>query len=317
MAFSAGNIETGKTVVSNSDYLPGRSASNLGTGISIRTMDELDLARIEELRSVVGWSADPRAFDLLRGMPEARWAVAELYDGSLAGMVGAVPLGGIGILCHLAVHYGYRGSGLGADLTSWAVAYLRSRGVSGIRLYSTPQAENIYRAAGFRPMTPRVIYRMEANSRPRIQDGDHRVEVLTSRDISEVCGVDLWSYGADRSSLILAAIRQNSGEGFVARDSGGQLRGYVICSATPYSTHIGPFMAAGFDVAQLLLSAALESCNTPVEATVTAPGDFACSLYEEFGFEGREDRLRMEIGRMPEKSSGSLEQYGTTPYLAT
>jgi GNAT superfamily N-acetyltransferase len=99
------------------------------TGLRIRQMGDVDLGRILELRSVVRWAADPNAFGVLRGMSDARWAVAEAPDGSLAGMVGAVPLGRIGILCHLAVHDGYRKMGLGRTLSSWAVHYLRSRGL--------------------------------------------------------------------------------------------------------------------------------------------------------------------------------------------
>lgn len=60
-------------------------------------MSDPDLGRILELRKTVRWSADPRAFGLLREMREARWAIAE--DGaSVVGMVGAVPLGEVGIL---------------------------------------------------------------------------------------------------------------------------------------------------------------------------------------------------------------------------
>src|SRR3712207_3003027 len=57
-----------------------------GSGVRIRRMGDLDLRRILELRSVVRWAADPDAFDLLRGMRDARWAVAEAPDGTLAGM---------------------------------------------------------------------------------------------------------------------------------------------------------------------------------------------------------------------------------------
>ena len=39
----------------------------------VRRMTDADLDRILELRSVVRWSADPRAFDLLRGVRGARW----------------------------------------------------------------------------------------------------------------------------------------------------------------------------------------------------------------------------------------------------
>ena len=79
-----------------------RSASEADSDVHVRQMSDTDLERILELRSAVRWSAHPRAFDLLRGVRDARWAVAEVPNGSMAGMVGAVPMGDIGILYHLA-----------------------------------------------------------------------------------------------------------------------------------------------------------------------------------------------------------------------
>src|SRR5215218_6466570 len=115
------------------------------SGVRMRPMDDVDLERVRELRSVVRWAADPRAFDLLRGMREARWAVAEAPDGSLAVMVGAVPLGRIGVLCHLAVRDDYRNMGLGVRLSAWAVLYLRSLGAGIVRLYSTRRGAGLDR----------------------------------------------------------------------------------------------------------------------------------------------------------------------------
>jgi hypothetical protein len=37
---------------------------------------------------------------------------------------------------------------------------------------------------------------------------------------------------------------------------------------------------------------------------------------QEFGFEGTEDRMRMELGEKKANRTG-LVHYGTTPYLAT
>lgn len=285
-------------------------------GMRIRPMKEADLERILGLRSVVRWAADSRAFDLLRGMREARWAVAEDRRENLVGMVGAVPFGRIGILCHLAVHGSYRKMGLGAGLTSWAVAYLRSRGVDGIRLYSTPEAENLYRSSGFTSVSARTAYRLAAPVEFRKPGGGHRIETLRAKDLPELYGLDLWSYGADRSALILAIARLHPGQGLVARDVGGRIKGYLIRSSTTRATHIGPFMASSPEVAGPLLSRALEGTDgTPAEITVTGSGP-AHALLREFGFSGREDRLRMELGESPARPTG-LEQYGTTPYLAT
>lgn len=103
------------------------------SGLLIRTMSDPDLERILELRETVRWSADPRAFGLLREMREARWAIAE--DGAaVVAMVGAVPLGDVAILCHLAVRLDYRKLGLGSTLSYWSVSYLRSRDVKVVRL---------------------------------------------------------------------------------------------------------------------------------------------------------------------------------------
>lgn len=312
------NIDAGPTVQGELGPLSGNGLDE-DAGIRIRTMDETDLERILELRSVVSWAADPRAFDILRGMREARWAVAEGRHGTLVGMVGAVPLGNIGILCHLAVHGGYRKMGLGAELTSWATAYLRSRGAAVIRLYSTPEAEKLYRSSGFTPVSTRTVYRLENVNMPLKlpkRGGGHYIETLTAEDLPELYGVDRWSYGADRSALILAILRLHPGGSLVARAAGGRIKGYLVRSDAARAFRIGPFMASSPEVAWLLLARALEDVGgAPAEVTVTGSGP-AHSLLGEFGFVGREDRLKMELGESLVRFAG-MEQYGTTPYLAT
>jgi GNAT superfamily N-acetyltransferase len=288
-------------------------------GFRVRQMNGADLDRILELRSVVRWSADPRAFDLLRGVRGARWAVAEAPDGSLTGMVGAVPFGDVGILCHLAVHDGHRGSGLGALLSSWAVAYLKSRGVQVVRLYSTRKAEGLYRSLGFGEVAPRTVYRLEESRKLRVPArlGGHTMEMLTFGDLPELYGVDYWSYGADRSALILATLKLHPGQGLVARDATGRMKGYLIRSSMGRATRIGPFLASTPDVARLLLTGSLSSTGG-APAQVTAPGPVdrhAHSLLQEFGFRATQDRMRMELGVAACRDG--LVHYGTTAYLAT
>jgi ribosomal protein S18 acetylase RimI-like enzyme len=289
--------------------------------VRVRRMTDTDLDRILELRSVVRWSADPGAFALLRGVRGARWAVAEAPDGSLTGMVGAVPLGEIGILCHLAVHDGHRGSGLGALLSDWAVAYLKSRGARIVRLYSTEQAEGLYRSLGFREVAPRTVYWLEESrqvSVPGQVDG-HRVETLTFGDLPELYGVDFWSYGAERSALILATLKLHPGQGLVARDATGRIKGYLIRSSMGRATRIGPFLASTPDVARLLLTGALRAAGgAPVRVTAPGPIDrHAHSLLQEFGFQGTQDRMRMDLGETEAPRLDGLVHYGTTAYLAT
>jgi ribosomal protein S18 acetylase RimI-like enzyme len=299
-----------------------RAVTEADSGIRVSQMNDADLERILELRSIVRWSADPRAFDLLRGVRDARWAIAEAPGGDLAGMVGAVPLGEIGVLCHLAVHDGYRGLGLGALLSSWAVAYLRSRGAKMVRLYSTVRAQGLYRSLGFEEVTPRTVYRLEEGPRrPRATErvDGHRVETLTFGDLPELYGVDHWSYGADRSALLFATLRLHPGRDLIARDSTGRIEGYLIRSARGRATRIGPFLASTPEVARLLLARALSTTGgTSVQVTVPGPAECgAHSLLQEFGFQGTEDRMRMELSEKTATCRAGLVHYGTTPYLAT
>lgn len=326
-----------------SAYLEGEGRSGRGapreawgavadrSGPFVRRMNDVDLWRILELRETVRWSGDPRAFDLLRGMGEARWAVAEdRTGGCVVGMVGAVPLGEVGILCHLAVHGGHRGRGLGVRLTEWAVSYLLSTGVKAVRLDSTRSAEGLYGRMGFEPVFGRTEYRLEGGALAARLRGDLlreaprgggakglRVAPLSFGDLPELYGVDLWSYGADRSALILATLRQYPGWGLVARDAAGGIKGYLVRSASGATVRVGPFMASSPDVARALLVRALETDGgRSVEVSLPAPeGSRSHELLHEFGFVGRRDRLRMELGEAPE--TDGLQTYGTTPFLAT
>jgi hypothetical protein len=72
-------------------------------------------------------------------------------------------------------------------------------------------------------------------------------------------------------------------------------------------------------VARLLLARALEATRgTPVQIIVPSPAECqAHPLLQEFGFEGKEDRMRMELGEKTATCRTGLIHYGTTPYLAT
>jgi GNAT superfamily N-acetyltransferase len=268
--------------------LPGAEGFS---GVRMRPMGDVDLERVRELRSVVRWAADPRAFDLLRGMREARWTVAD----------------------------DHRNMGLGVRLSAWAVAYLRSQGAEVIRLYSTRQAEGLYRSLGFRSCAPRTVYRLDEATRAggREEVDGHRVGTLSFGDLPELYGLDHWSYGADRSALIFATLRLHPGGGLIARDSSGRIKGYLLRSYSERVDRIGPFVASTPDVARLLLAAALRAGGgSPVEVTVPGVVESpAHELFREFGFRGRSDRLQMELGE--EGGVLRMEHYGTTPYLAT
>lgn len=302
----------------------GASSAAHGTedlffGVRIRRMSDGDLSRVMKLRSVVGWAAQPEAFGLLRGMKGARWAVAEEAGGDICGMVGAVSLfGGVGVLCHLAVHDEYRERGIGTRLAAWAVTYLKSRGSETVRLYTTPRAERLYRSLGFEPGAFRTVYRLERpEARPGEESGEYGVETLSFGELPELYGLDWWTYGADRSPLILATLRLHPGRGLVARDASGRMKGYLIRSSSRGATRIGPFVAADTGAARSLLARAIRTNGKEPIRLISPGGAPARDLLREFGFSGREDRLRMDLGEARSPDPRGPEQYATTAYLAT
>lgn len=294
-------------------------------GARLRPMLRADRERLAELEEISHPFSPSRGFGLLRHVRGARWAVAETSKGRITGMVGAVPLGETGILCHLAVHPDHRRRGLGAALSSWAVSYLRNWGAETIRLYSTAQAENLYLSLGFEPVARRSVFSLDPAGRTsgrsreeRRAASGHRVSRLSLRDLPELCALDRRSCGADRAALILSTLRAYPGPGLVARDACDRVSGYLLSSAGGGAVRIGPFAAATPGIARALLSGSLPATapNSPVEVVVPDPTNSpAREVLQGFGFRERQDRLRMELGDPP--SQGGFEQYATTPYLAT
>ena len=168
-------------------------------------------------------------------------------------------------------------------------------------------------------VAPRTVYRLEEPRKLRVpaQLDGHTIGMLTLGDLPELYGVDYWSYGADRSALILATLKLHPGQGLVARDATGRMKGYLIRSSMGRATRIGPFLASTPDAACLLLTGALSSTGGR-PGQVTAPGParrHAHSLLQEFGFHATQDRMRMELGVATCREG--LDHYGTTAYLAT
>ncbi len=313
---------------------PRRPAARKGHGspgrFDVRPMYGADLKRVSELREAACCSADPRSFGLCRSISGARWAVAEAPGGHLAGIVGAVPLGETGILCHLAVHPDHRGRGLGTALSSWAVSYLRSWGVGTVRLYSTSQAERLHLSMGFEPVTHLGVFRLDGAAKERAAtlcrsreatvhtaDGQ-RVSRLSLKDLPELCGLDRRSCGADRAALILTTLKTYPGPGLVARNASDRISGYLLSSAAGGTISIGPFAAASPAIARALLARVLLAtrADTRIEVVVPNPtGSPAQEVLEGLGFHHRRDRLLMELGEA--RTRTGFEQYGTTPYLAT
>jgi Acetyltransferase (GNAT) domain len=230
-----------------------------------------------------------------------------------SAMVGAMPLGEVGILCHLAVRHDYRKFGLGSALSSWAVSYLRSWGAKVVRLDSTHGAKRLYESLSFEPVSKRSVYRLEGGILAARLRGHGSLDERAARtrgvcvtpllfgDLPELYGVDRWAFGGDRSALIRATLNLHPGWVLIARDASGRMNGYLVRSAYKSTVRIGTFMASSPDVARVPLAHALQTdSGRYVEVSVPSPAESpAHGVLREFGFVGWWDRLRMESARRP------------------
>lgn len=228
-------------------------------------------------------------------------------------MVGAIPLGEVGVLCHLAVRDECRGGGIGRDLSLWATAYLRSRGVKTVRLYSTDSAFGLYRSLGFEVVGRRFIYRSQGGSAVS-QGAGSEVREMRMGDLAEVIGLDHWWCGFDRSAVIKATLARNPGSGLIVRNASLAMTGYATISPLRGVWRLGPLMAADESAARNLIAAARQRTAGMLEAACnSAPVHPAHALYEEFGFAAAPDRVMMELGAGIKPADSS---YATTSYLA-
>ena len=100
-----------------------------------------DLASCDELRRLVGWNQLPEDWGLLLQLSPPGCFIAE-RDGRIVGTVTTVQyqkkIAWIGMLI---VHPDSRGRGVGAQLLTRAIEFLRAERIPSIKLDATPQGE--------------------------------------------------------------------------------------------------------------------------------------------------------------------------------
>ena len=181
-------------------------------------------------------------------------------QGKLLGTVGAVDYGSLAYIGLMAVDPARQSAGIGRALMNRLLGWLDERGCPIALLDATDRGALLYEKLGFVDDATAFVYELlgDVRARParaaKFGKSPATVQPATAKDLPEVIALDAAHFGADRAKLHHALWPEFQSRWFVARDTSGQLLGYLV-DRDPV---VGPWVATSPAVAEQLLLAALQ-----------------------------------------------------------
>jgi hypothetical protein len=146
----------------------------------------------------------------------------------------------------------YRRRGIGSQLFSQAMDYLRAAGIAVIKLDATPAGEPLYESFAFSPEG--LIERWETVS---TADLVARTATFDPETRQKIYSMDRHVFGADRARLLDALITNSPITPLAVTAAGGKIKGYALARPGLYACHVGPVTAQDESTALHLLDTML------------------------------------------------------------
>lgn len=237
-----------------------------------------------------GWDSTPASFEVcLRHEPKGCF-IAEV-EGLPAGMVTTTRYERTAWIGHLIVTPERRMRGVGRALMEHAMGHLADQGVATIRLEADPPGMHLYRQLGFVEEFESLRFRLSQAG--RCERGP--VEPIEAGDLDRIAAFDRDHFGDDRGRLL----RLLSGQADTALQcrEAGRLKGYLLAFPGRGVTRLGPWVAVGRDVADMLLRSVIaELPARDFGVGVPAVNRDAQQLLRAHGFEQLKPSFRMVYG---------------------
>ncbi len=205
--------------------------------MQIRQMHSSDLSSCNELRQFVSWNQLPEDWSLLLRFSPAGCFVAE-SNGRVVGSVTTIQyekkIAWIGMLI---VHPENRGRGIGSQLLTRAIEFLRAEKIASIKLDATPQGEPLYAKMGFRKE-----FEITRWYRAEVSPSNHKYrEVRPAKpgDLPKIAELDQESFGVNRGGL-LEEIQRRAYRSFVAR-ADENVCAFAMLRNGVNASYLGPF----------------------------------------------------------------------------
>jgi ribosomal protein S18 acetylase RimI-like enzyme len=273
----------------------------------IRSLAEDDLESADAILKAAFQTSESRLGDLplYRIIQPDGWFLAS-RDEMPIGMVGATIYGPFAHVGMMAVHPLAQRHGVGLALMQHLLAWLDGQRVSCVLLDASAAGRPLYEKLGFVAYQP--VYRLQRREGLRFHDDAPSVEPVSMRDLDELVGFDAAIFGAERSRVLRALLTMFPERGFLLRDDGGQIAGYVLAQGN----RIGPWVARCSQDAEALLRIALSlSYAGTISVIVPEENPAAVELLNRYGFETV--RVNRHMGRGASATPRQREKmYGQT-----
>jgi len=256
----------------------------------------------------------PGACDLSRiagwNQTEADWlgylafdsggCLAVLVDGELAGTATSIRYGErVGWIGMVLVHPRHRRLGLGTELLSRTVRYLREKGTRSIKLDATPIGRTVYLPLGFRDEFEVTRFEGHAPEMPAeraaapLRGG---AEPFDRGDVASVAELDAQAFGARRDGVLMALSGRDPELCFVVRDA-GRISGYLIARKGREAVQLGPIVALHPATAERLFDALFRAARgRRLFLDLPAPNHAGGEILARNGFRVQRSFTRMTLG---------------------
>jgi ribosomal protein S18 acetylase RimI-like enzyme len=289
-----------------------RKRSRFVLNISIRPLTLADLKVASDIsrdarQTSLDYQAKIRHY--LQLQPDG-WFLA-LLDEKPVGMVGATDYGSFAYIGLLGVHPTAQRRGIATALMDHVLAWLEQRGCPTILLDATEEGTPLYLRYSFVEEDQVTHWVREQKLLPASPYSSLQVQLapLQLADVTEVTAFDAPYFGAGRAAVFTSSLLDYPARSFVARDSTGEVCGYLFAR----DTTLGPWIARDQQVADALLRQALllpfpeqrEQTYTPTA------NEEAAHLLEQYGFRKLRTLHHMRRGK-PIEFRIREGQYGQT-----
>ncbi|MEM3641358.1 MAG: GNAT family N-acetyltransferase, partial [Candidatus Bathyarchaeia archaeon] len=199
------------------------------------TMSREDLEFAVQITDTMNWNLTEEDFELTMSL-EPGGCFVLLHDSERIGLATVVSFGKVGWIGNVIVDEKHRGKGAGSMLLRHAIAYLKSRGVETIGLYSYKEKVNFYKSLDFKNESEFTFLKGKAFSSTGEED---KVISLREGDAQKIIDFDGFYFGASREKL-LRKIVNTKGNLCYYHGENGEIFGYIMAKVYGQYAEIGP-----------------------------------------------------------------------------
>ncbi|MCS7113866.1 MAG: GNAT family N-acetyltransferase [Nitrososphaerota archaeon] len=220
----------------------------------VKAMSKEDIEFAVQITDTMDWNLTEKDFELMMSLePEGCFIL--LHNSERIGVATTVSFGKVGWIGNVIVDEKYRRKGAGGTLLRHAMAFLKSRGVETIGLYSYKEKVDFYTQLGFRSESEFTVLRGEAFS----SIGEEvKVPSLGDGTIQKIIDFDGFYFGASREKLLKKIVNTKENLCYYYSEHEG-VSGYIMAKVYGRYVELGPLVCrrGRGDVAVALLKAVL------------------------------------------------------------